>query len=466
MKTLYKIDQFGIPISLTIEGEEKHKSFLGSCLTLFTIGFGLIICYFLGQDFFYQTNPYVTNNVINNENPNFLNLSKGNYPFMIQTKFNEQDHNNPNNGFRINATYMDISINEDSSWTINCDSSINNLTICTDTKAKELESYTSKDLSNWLCLDIKKIEDQCKQQTKNEIYEVELGGGPGDKTSKYINFYLTNFNYDEAGKFINLVPIEEINDFVDIGLRFPTYYFNNKIPGNSLKTIPMQEQIYLKKTEFLYESIELNMVTLNDDSGWLLESFSKTNSMAHERTKPSFWNTDFYQGGSHYFYMNTINLNKKEIEFNRRYMKIQDVLAVSSGFIKLFASLCYFINNYFETRDRTNRLIESLFKSRLNNVREASVEEVVIRKNESSTSIVNLPKTEIKNNFCVRYLGCLWRQAISTKMSKEYYEQAKKYIDNCFDAYGVVRIHVNVANLNEFLLTSEQKEKVHNYIVN
>ena len=166
MRNLKYLDCLGFSFTLTTFGKHKFKTMNGACLTLIASAISFFIFSFLGSDFINKKNPIVIKNDKVSENPLFVNLSKETLPFMVNLRFDE-GFNLPNKPYKLLVEYFDQKLNKDSTWEKVCHSFFDNTTPCLETPLKDDPHYIDKDLQNWMCIDIRKIEAYCRASTKN-----------------------------------------------------------------------------------------------------------------------------------------------------------------------------------------------------------------------------------------------------------------------------------------------------------
>ena len=149
MRVLAKLDQFGIALQLRVFGKNKFTSTLGGLLTIVALAASAVIFYFMGTDLWNRHNPNLVPNEVTHEDAQNIDLSKGEYPFMIRLSFFD-GFNTPNKGYKILAEYHDLEDNGTGGYNFVCNSFFNNLTNCNDHSVKKLDLYKDEDLSSWL----------------------------------------------------------------------------------------------------------------------------------------------------------------------------------------------------------------------------------------------------------------------------------------------------------------------------
>ena len=61
-----------------------------------------------------------------------------------------------------------------------------------------------------ICLDYKKVEAQCKSQSKNDEYKVKLAGVMGDRYRTILRLSVWKYTLDESGKPTNIATEEDL----------------------------------------------------------------------------------------------------------------------------------------------------------------------------------------------------------------------------------------------------------------
>ena len=311
-----------------------------------------------------------------------------------------------------------------------------------------------------MCIDIRKIEAQCKEQTKNEKYQVELGGIQGDRFLKYFRISVVNFTHGPDYTRVNIGSEEELTlaskTTIYFHIRFPKYFFDNELTENAFKTIHDQEQHLISKSTYKIDWKYFNIISLLDDQGFLSESVEKYESIKHEFSRSDFFSSNINNTKERYFYRAIVSINKNEQQLKRRFLKIQDVIAVSINFVKTVAATCYLINFYFSSYARSKRLTEYFFTTKAEHVTESL--EIKVNTVVSKMQLTQEKKPEEKVGWIER-IFCCWRQKEGSKNTADFFKQAKRNIGNCFEVVSIVRLFKNFEKLRDLALPEEEKEK-------
>ena len=459
MEVLNNVDQFGIRMQIKVFGKDKHTSKLGGIITLLALALFSLIFYYMGADLWQFRNPSVVPNEVVHENAQFINLSNGEYPFMMNLSFFD-GYNTPNKGYRLLAEYSHNESDENGNRKSVCYTFRNILSDCKETSIKKLDYYKEKDISNYKCIDFKKIETHCREQTKDPKYEVELGGGFSDRINKGLKLSVVNFTFDESRQFTNIATEADLypSKLTHFNLRMPSIALNNQLPENPLQTISVEENTVLHKDTVKLQWKFFKMVTFLDDKGWLTESTHKTQSIEKDRETTDFLNSNVFNSDIRYFYQTLILLNSKEQEHHRRYLKIQDVIAISSSFMKGIASFCWIYVLYQGQKQLDKKLVENVFKVEIKQMH-SKTEEIKTNSIVSTAVIAKRKEKTNKPGFFARCF-CWCRQSATNSISNENLASAISYINSKIEVTAIVRMFEDFEKLKEILLSEEQMKEL------
>ena len=152
---------------------------------------------------------------------------------MINLRF-FNGYNTSNKGYKLVAEYEHRKKDDKGKWLAVCTVPNNTLTDCTDHSAKKLDYYKEKDLSDYKCIDFKKIESQCRAKTKDSKYEITLRGNYSDKVLKYLRISVGNYAFNEEREYINIASDADLypEKQTDLFIRYPTIALNNQLSKN------------------------------------------------------------------------------------------------------------------------------------------------------------------------------------------------------------------------------------------
>ena len=458
MPLLNKIDLFGISMPIKVLGKEKHTSKLGGLLTILAITSSAVLFYYMGLDLWNRRNPIVIPNEITYDDPVFINLSSGNFPFMMNLEFFD-GFNTPGKGFKLQAEYHHIAKDSSGNWNWVCEAHYNTLTKCNETSYSKLPYYKDQDLSRYFCMDFKKIESHCREYTKDSNYEVKIGGNAGDQVQAYLRISVINYEHDKDYNIINIEPDEKLypnEATTKFNFRYPTLALNNQLINDPLKTISNEEVHLVLKDTFKLQWKWQKLVSFLDDKGWFGESITTTDSFEMDYQNTDFYNSRRWNDARRMFYRNLISVTHKEQQHRRRYLKVQDVIAISASFMKGIASICFLYVIWKGQKDLDTELVETIFN---------------VEKKEP-----NKPNHDIKDNSLVSVLPVVkkqedkpipgffsrifsWCQSKSTpEISREQYLKAITYINEKLEVTSIVKLFDQFEKLKDFVLTDDQKK--------
>ena len=105
-------------------------------------------------------------------------------------------------------------------------------------------------------------------------------------------------------------------------------------------------------------------MTLLDDIGWLTERLVEPiDAIEQDESLPTnFGPYIFDHGKRRLFYQTIFLVNSKTLTYRRRYMKLQDVMALVSGTVKLVVAVNFFFARLVAVFLRQRYLIEEYFE--------------------------------------------------------------------------------------------------------
>lgn len=237
---------------------------------------------------------------------------------------------------------------------------------------------------------LQKIEAQCRKQTKNNNYEVKIGGEMSDQVFKHLRINVVNYILNEQEQIIHISDEAELYEGKQtrLHIRYPSSALNNQLPTDPLKTISKEEQHLLfkevRKTQWKW----FKTITFLEDKGWLGESIEKSNSIEFVNETTDSLSSNLWNDDSRQFYRAIIVLSHKEEQHYRRYIKLQDILTISASFMKGIASVCWLYVIWQGQKQLDRKLVEEIF-SISNKQINAEIEEI---KSNSMVSTMMVPE--------------------------------------------------------------------------
>ena len=466
-----KVDMFGLPFSFLTFGADKFKTSLGGLLSLLICCLGIYFIYFFGEDLFYKKNPKVTLNElihletkkveVTNEKFSFMfRLDNGvgtpydlnNFPYQFQLSYHHYRYDKKRNIHRI------------------CDVSRSEFAIkCSNTKAKLNPALVKENFDLWYCFDTEKIKAACREQigVDGQDYELIFGGVPDEDEFGGLRVDVCNFFWDyEKRKYTYVATQEETESVYDIYLhfRYPNVSYDSKQPDNPLLIYYESQNIRLDKNVYRFENRYMKIVTSNDDFGWVYPNVTSQTVMAplfneFQNLPISEWNTGDGRKGK-YYYMALFWNNKTENEYNRSFMKIQDLVAVVSGMLKSFMMVLGLSAFYKANKDRSEEMQERFYKLKVKVSSDVSVQPLVKEATKVNT-VVQLNKVKDKDNDTLSFFAYMFKCCLtSPEMTRKLriFEKMQAYMEEKFDIEYLLKLFEQFTKMKEMVLSEEQKE--------
>ena len=429
-------------------------------MTLITGVIVVTLTFLYGLEFFLKKNSITSDNELTNDDVQYVHLTNKIYPFMARLEYPEGS-NLPNGRFQINAFYGDLELQEDSTYKYTCNVVFNTLKSCAFMPYKDIPEFSKDDLRNYLCIDFENIQKQCAQQTKNPKYEVKIGGFSGDKQRSRIVLQVSNYKLNAAGEAVDIVEASRFEEksTVWLHIRYPSFSFNSQLAAGALKTVLKRETQNILETGVTYEHKFFKKVTLLDDYGWLLANIRKKESIELDENKSTSFGPYFSSDGKRrLFYQTLFYINQKELVFNRRFMKLQDLAALIYGSVKIVVSINFFVAMLFAHRLRQQELVDKFFT----NEREAKVEMHVMNSivSKNADFVVKENKKRVEPvGFFEQYLQ-FWKMSKVRSNALEFFKRANEYIKARMDVCSFLDLFEKFSRLSEMLLSEDQLQEL------
>jgi hypothetical protein len=229
------------------------------------------------------------------------------------------------------------------------------------------------------------------------------------------------------------------------------------LPSDPLKTISNEEQHTLFKDTWKFQWKWFKTVTFLDDKGWLGESIEKTQSIEKDSETTDFYSSNLRNDDRRMFYQTVIFLSHNEHQHHRRYIKLQDVLAISASFMKGIASVCWLFVLWKGQQQLDAKLVDEIFKVAEKQVH-ADVEE--IKTNSMVSTVAIAKKKEVSKVGLLRRVFCWCRSSTTTELSREALSNAISYIHRRIEVTSIVRLFAEFEKVKEVLLSDEQMKEI------
>jgi len=334
MDILKALDIYGQPISFTIHSEQKFKTFVGSILSLVTLGLAIFFTIIFGSDFFYRTNPKVSveRQVFPKGNLVSVNPFNFNFGYRIYNLANRSESIDDymysfatNVYFFSNGTFGSNEIQ---------------ITNCTQKIAPDI--YNKYPNTGYKCLDL-----------TNSNFTYQMGGGQGFDSYYYIyiNFHRCS-PYDDT-QCINKSKINDtannIGNYWVIEFVYPETIYSGESNDALTQVLNVKKYpldfVFLRTDTFNFENVKLD-----DDVGIITPNhlqYEKLSIKSRETTTSYFGDERIIYDGLGFIF---ISLDNQRPVIKRIYMKIQDLAAILGGFMNIIMStssvMTVFINSY------------------------------------------------------------------------------------------------------------------------
>ncbi len=350
MKCFKQIDMYGPIFTFTVFHSRHYKTIIGGILTIISIILILLLCFLSGKDFFFKENPKV---LISNEKPTkytIFNLTQND--LLLAWRINDINGNEVNLTGKLYPIFYYFSIERSSiSRKIISSNRINlKYSKCNYTRRSELDWLS--DLNDYYCVDFSNL---------------SFGGASENSFFYYFSIYISycenGINYNES----KCSSLNDLNSFIDnqweFELIYPEYYFQPNDLSKPLKISYSSYQQTLTKNLQKKDVFTFQNVQFKDDKGILFSDITNTNVIAL-----SSYTSDYFlvedenlvsEGKNSFIYYCDFYMSKDFIQYSRSYLKIQDIIAVSTSIIKIVIIIFEFISNFYGTAEREMKIIKS-----------------------------------------------------------------------------------------------------------
>jgi DNA-directed RNA polymerase subunit F len=320
-------DQFGEQIIFTINSKSSYKSYTGLLFTALLLCVGVAMLIFMGQSFFFKTNPLTTGSMTKLYNSPFYNTSDSSKMF-VAFKFTDQAFlEYPADGAIISYSYQKNSPKQVPLIELRA------VPLCREAAGLDQDYVALNGLNgnNIYCLML------------NSEY---FGGDSTDNT--YTNFQLTinlcpsYLSICDRSK-VNLINTATLTYYVHF--YYPEVFFDPNDPDEPLTVKHSKILDVYTGNSYIYREVYFQSTTLLDDSGWIFEDNRNTTEITVGDTfsRVIYKSSDTADTiGKYYFYV-----GPNKIMFTRKYQKFQDVIAIVGGFIKICQTVLQFFLSSF-----------------------------------------------------------------------------------------------------------------------
>ena len=334
MDKLKALDIYGQPISFTIHSQQKFKTFIGSLLSIATLGVAIFFTIIFGSDFFNRTNPRVSVETQVFPKGNLISVNPSNFNFGYKIYNLADPSDSIDNYMYTFAAYVYFLSNG------SFGNNVINITNCSKQNAPDI--YNKYPNKNYKCLDL----------TNNNI-TYQMGGGQGFDSYYYIFINFQRCSPDDDTKCFNKSKINDtandLNNYWVIEFVYPETIYSGQSNDALNQVINVKKYpldfVFVRTDYFSFENVKLD-----DDVGII----TSDHQMYEKLSIKSRETTTSYFGDNRIIYDNLgfiqISLDNQRPVIKRIYMKIQDLAAILGGFMNIIMSassvMTVFVNNY------------------------------------------------------------------------------------------------------------------------
>jgi hypothetical protein len=312
-----KTDQFEEQIIFTIDTKSSFRSFFGVLFSFILMSIGIAMFIFMGQSFFFKINPSVTASSIKSVFPPVVDTSNDNKMFLA-FKYRDSAYNvYPADGSVI---YMSGFIYNPNAAAFR--SYIRPLVLCNETAGLDMEYLKENDLlgSNTYCFPL-----------SHEYF----GGSSRDLNFTYfgvsISFCSPTFSGCDRTKILTVLDLPQQSTYIEFF--YPEFFFdaNNYNTPIVIKHSKLTD-VYTGRSSIFRESYFKKSVLKEDNGAILEDNIENSYFTIGEQYSRSIYKSDptDYTIAKYYFYMGSFTET-----YNRKYQKLQDVIAVVGGFLRI-----------------------------------------------------------------------------------------------------------------------------------
>ena len=467
---LKKVDMFGLQFNFRTFGSSHFKTTLGGFLTLFLYIMAVYFTYFFGQDLFYKKNPNVTVNDLVHLETKKVEISNDKFSMMFRLdNLVGQPYDLNGFPFQFLVTYYHYKYDKNRNLNRYCNpGGYDFASKCSTTKAKFIPALEKENLDLWMCFDMEKIKVACREEIGNKEpnYEPIFGGSQDEEEFAGLRLDIVNYIWDSKTKEYTYFATQEEIDKVEsikLHLRYPNVSYNSKQSGNPLQVYYESQNIRLDKNAFRDENRFMKIVTANDDFGWLYANVTSQSVMAPNYV--DLQNLPLLQGriGNQIwkvFFRSLIWNNKHEKEYNRNFMKIQNLVAIVSGMLKSFLVIFSLSALYKANKDRSIELVRRFYKVKIAKS-DVSVHPLVKETTEMKTIEKPSKEKEMNLSFFAYFLRC-YVTSEDLKNRLKIYEKMQGYLEEKFDLEHFLKVSEQFEKMKDLVLSEEQKELIEN----
>jgi len=466
------IDFFGIKPKIMIDKSYKHKTLLGGIITIFISILILLGFIHFGRELIDKINPTVISSGFYQSNPDEYILKPDNFNFFIGIQNKNSEYYVDPSLVKLDAKYISFTrkiIDGKIDWTP-VERSLNMEPCVLERHFQDFkQEFTGLPLSDLYCLN------------PNDYKNISLAGSWGEDLFNLLAFHVSpcknstesniicksseEIQKTLAGGFFVVNHIDTI--FEPKNFKNPRKYFRR----NYYTTM---SNSYFKELNFYFKNIEYNT-----DQGFLMEDIKSEKYMQSDNIKELY---DFRSVVSGDILQCNFRLSNQKDVYNRKYSKIQDVIAQVGGLVKailIITNLLYFnfsnVSYYFYLKEtifeldnpeheENNNFASSKVIIIKNNLDKsiASISNSMnqLNKPQKLSSVLSEKKLQTKDHGCWKKFKiglCICFVNNKTKGYKKEFLKFKNYIEEKTDFKNLLLNQERFETIKNILLSYEQK---------
>lgn len=389
---------FGKTFSFTMLKQEKYKTLQGGIVTALCGVLVIVFAFFFGKDFFFKSNPRILQKQFYPDDylPPFQMTPEN---FAIPFRLADEDDTpiDFKGKMYIRTKYKEITVN--TSGTFSTKEVSIPIETCSKKYANMPELYNKYNISTWYCLDL--------------THDNYTFGGYWD--GSYINYPAITLSFCPDYKPFspngNCIDKNTTRDLVNSpkglywNIMYPQFFF---VPDDILNPLRISFKNYFFKMSLTTTRIDrlyFSQIKLYDDLGWLVPdvTYSYLNGGVNLATEIVFNDFNNYgvTGMSSQFYQLIIYSEKYFLQYNRSFMKFQELAAILGGFMKIIFVFGEIFCAIYNKVRRDNELYGQFFdysggKTKLEGPKRIKIAKGRIRKNNEIVTLSSVKKNKRK----------------------------------------------------------------------
>jgi hypothetical protein len=339
---LYNLDFFGEKIIFTFNGKSTMKTTVGLIFTVFLAFIGIAMFMFMGQGFLFKVDPTSTYSLTSLETVQFLNTTNSKNMFVA---FRVKQGSSV---LKVDGSYFTFVITQLRLLNITNSRKYLPITECSKTVGIDKRYLRKAGLEGnyFYCLPLN-FED--------------FGGPPSNTNYNYLEVLLSacDSTLDPKCKKPLADSFNKGTTPLYVETYYPQIYFD---PNNVDNPLTVSHSLVTDKYQLsglIAREIQLKKSVFYDDDGWLLRHEKITNVTSVHSTISNKLNKD---ATSLQIYNLNIFAGSLFETYTRKYQKLQDVIAVVGGFLKMcqivFELVLFYYNKYVKGMLLINGLVD------------------------------------------------------------------------------------------------------------